>query len=259
MSGKPRPADRRADRPDPVTGDYVGTAGYARRPLPWTYYDEGGGYEQEQQNGTVGTAPQFADEFKLYQQWDDSTGYLVRTGTGSINVAAGKNVVLQERPSVIYTAGERAAPVAGFYAPASVAYSAQPAAISRFVRRATCSPARPHRRCQRAGSLVAAASTSFRACSRPQPIAPMTRPLGTCGSRPSQRVWARSAAATSTSSGRQYPQSRRVDPEHGPRHRQYDARMPTTCAVHHERRRSRACAPSGNIAGGTVLRRRWPR
>ncbi len=62
---------------------------------------------------------------QFYQQWDNSTGYLVRTGTGSINIAAGKNVVLQERPSVIYTAGESAAPVAGFYAPTGVAYSGQ--------------------------------------------------------------------------------------------------------------------------------------
>lgn len=108
---------------DPVTGDYLDTAYYARRPLPWTYYDAGGGYEQQTQDGAIGYPSWGNIDYHRYQQWDNSTGYRVRTGTAGINLAAGRDLVLQERPSVIYTAGENAAPVDGFYAPANAWYS----------------------------------------------------------------------------------------------------------------------------------------
>jgi len=108
---------------DPITGDYLDTAYYARRPLPWTYFDAGGGYEQQTQDGAIGYPEWGNTDYHLYQQWDNSTGYRVRTGTAGINLAAGRDLVLQERPSVIYTAGENAAPVDGFYAPANAWYS----------------------------------------------------------------------------------------------------------------------------------------
>ncbi|MGH8445608.1 MAG: hypothetical protein ACREVL_10085, partial [Solimonas sp.] len=104
---------------DPASGDYVDTAYYARRPLPWFLFDRGGGYPYESQTGEQVGGVEYADygyNRRLFQQWDNSTGYVVRTGTAAINVAAGRDLVLKERPSVIYTAGERAADIAGFYA-----------------------------------------------------------------------------------------------------------------------------------------------
>lgn len=109
---------------DPATGDYADTLYYARRPLPTLYFDDGGGYERMRNDGQIvladfNLAPIVARD---YLQWDNSTGYLVRTGTAGINVASAQDLVLQYRPSVIYTAGENAPPVAGFYAPPAAAY-----------------------------------------------------------------------------------------------------------------------------------------
>ncbi|WAC49187.1 filamentous hemagglutinin family protein [Asticcacaulis sp. SL142] len=103
---------------DPVTGDYVDTARYGRRPLPVIANGEGGynpptifmqplySYEQDARYGNPRNV-----------QWDNSTGYLVRTGTGGLNLASGRDLVLKYRPSVIYTAGESAADIADFQAP----------------------------------------------------------------------------------------------------------------------------------------------
>lgn len=52
-----------------------------------------------------------------------AAGKLVRTGTGSIAMAAGRNLVLGNDSSVVYTAGEKAGVVAGFTAPASSNYA----------------------------------------------------------------------------------------------------------------------------------------
>lgn len=109
---------------DPVTGDYVDTPTYARRPLPWLLFDDGGGYARLRANGTRVTSifslnPATARELL---QWDNSTGYLVRTGTAGINLASGRDLVLQYRPSVIYTAGENAPTLNGFYAPSNATY-----------------------------------------------------------------------------------------------------------------------------------------
>lgn len=52
-----------------------------------------------------------------------AAGKLVRTGTGSIAMAAGRNLVLGNDSSVVYTAGEKADVVAGFTAPASSNYA----------------------------------------------------------------------------------------------------------------------------------------
>ncbi|MES2054831.1 MAG: filamentous hemagglutinin family protein [Pseudomonadota bacterium] len=117
--------DPRTGRPiakDPVTGDYVDTGYYAKRPLPWIFYSWGGGYPSEEQDGTQSYDPSDLGRAK-YLQRDNSTGYMIRTGTGAINVAAGRDVVLKERASVIYTAGENAGPLAGFYAPVGATYS----------------------------------------------------------------------------------------------------------------------------------------
>jgi filamentous hemagglutinin family protein len=108
---------------DPVTGDYVGTEYYAKRPLPYIFYTTGGGYDSEMQNGELGPAFRDGSDLTLYTQSDNSTGYVIRTGTGSINVSAGRDVILKERASVIYTAGVNAAPIAGFYAPTGATYS----------------------------------------------------------------------------------------------------------------------------------------
>ncbi|MCW4460663.1 filamentous hemagglutinin family protein [Sphingomonas sp. BT-65] len=109
---------------DPVTGDYVDTDNYARRPLPTLAFDDGGGYARLRADGstltnTFNLNPLTAREII---QWDNSTGYLVRTGTAGINLASAKDLVLQYRPSVIYTAGENAPTLAGFYAPAGASY-----------------------------------------------------------------------------------------------------------------------------------------
>jgi filamentous hemagglutinin family protein len=116
---------------DPVTGDYADTTYYAKRPLPWIYFTNGGAYEPMRQDGVVPSyysTPSFNgngftdDDLRPYIQWDNSTGYTVRTGTGSIAIAAGRDLVLSQRPSVIYTAGRNADALDGFYAPASAQY-----------------------------------------------------------------------------------------------------------------------------------------
>jgi|GEM_PF-6823114 len=107
---------------DPVTGDYVDTASYSRRPLPWIYYT--GNYKADGTTGYVDIngLGYTSTDMRMYQQWNNSTGYLVRTGTGAVNVAAGADLILRERASVIYTAGRMAAEVADFHAPAGAQY-----------------------------------------------------------------------------------------------------------------------------------------
>lgn len=100
---------------DPVTGDYADTARYARRPLPVFYYSSPGefpeGTVRERDDGLVTN-----DDFDQtrFAQHDNSTGYAVRTGTGSIDVATGADLILQEQASVLYTAGRDAGPLAGY-------------------------------------------------------------------------------------------------------------------------------------------------
>ncbi|MCI4644724.1 MAG: filamentous hemagglutinin family protein [Hyphomonadaceae bacterium] len=106
---------------DPATGDYVDTALFARRPLPWVALDSSLSNIPNQDLSSIGTLlissrdPQnYLSAVVGYLQWDNSTGYSVRTGTGDINVASGRDFVLQEKPSVLYTAGETADPIDGF-------------------------------------------------------------------------------------------------------------------------------------------------
>ncbi len=128
---------------DPVTGDYVDTDHFARRPMPWVFYSWGGGYESEEQDGTL-SYENYGTARVKYTQRDNSTGYMVRTGTGGINVSAGRDLILKERASVIYTAGENAAPVAGFYAPENATYSINGGDISiRAVGDIIASPSTP--------------------------------------------------------------------------------------------------------------------
>jgi len=100
---------------DPETGDYADTAYYSRRALPWA---AASGVDIPSQD--MSNDQRFANYHDLltdtigYLQTDNSTGYLVRTGTSGINVAAGRDFVLQEKPSVLYTAGEQAPAIAGF-------------------------------------------------------------------------------------------------------------------------------------------------
>ncbi|MFA6113752.1 MAG: filamentous hemagglutinin family protein [Sphingomonas sp.] len=113
---------------DPVTGDYADTTTYARRPLPWIYFDQGGAYDRMRDDGAI---PGFYNDnygqpyqtARRYIQYDNSTGYMVRTGTAGINIAAGRDLELKYRPSVIYTAGRQAPDLPGFYAPAGSSYA----------------------------------------------------------------------------------------------------------------------------------------
>ncbi|HAN54709.1 MAG TPA: hypothetical protein DCQ77_00220, partial [Betaproteobacteria bacterium] len=52
-----------------------------------------------------------------------ASGKLIRTGTGNIALAAGRNLALGDTKSVIYTAGETADAVSGFVAPAASNYA----------------------------------------------------------------------------------------------------------------------------------------
>jgi filamentous hemagglutinin family protein len=105
-----------------ANGDYVDTASYGRLPLPESassttsgyyppdaFYNFVNGYDQDNRYGQARAS-----------QWDNSTGYLVRTGTAGINLATGRDLVLKYRPSVIYTAGESAPEVEGFQAPTRI-------------------------------------------------------------------------------------------------------------------------------------------
>jgi filamentous hemagglutinin family protein len=112
---------------DPVTGDYADTGYYARRALPWIVYTSGGGYYGELQDGSLGYANfnglnETDADLRPFQQWDNATGYRVRTGTGAINIASARDLVLKERPSVIYTAGRDAGALSGFWSPADAEY-----------------------------------------------------------------------------------------------------------------------------------------
>jgi hypothetical protein len=53
---------------------------------------------------------------------DNAHGYQVRTGTGDIDVAAGRDVLLANSASAIFTAGRADAPLAGFTAAAGATY-----------------------------------------------------------------------------------------------------------------------------------------
>ncbi|WP_129778058.1 filamentous haemagglutinin family protein [Peristeroidobacter soli] len=98
---------------DPVTGDYVETNNYGKVALP-ELYSESNGADQFL-NGEAPQITQYGQSRAV--QWDNSTGYMVRTGTAGINLASGRDIVLQYAPSVIYTAGQSAAPIADFHAP----------------------------------------------------------------------------------------------------------------------------------------------
>lgn len=111
---------------DPQTGDYIDTTYYARRPLPWLVLSAGG-YSPYKADGSLGYISNDAQgnidtDLRDYIQWNNATGYMVRTGTGAINIAAGRDLTLQERGSVIYTAGQKAADLAGFTIPAGAQY-----------------------------------------------------------------------------------------------------------------------------------------
>ncbi|WP_411818607.1 filamentous haemagglutinin family protein [Hyphococcus sp. DH-69] len=90
---------------DPVTNmliqyeagenDYTDTSYYARSPLPWIVGARSGDYDDAVEHGQV----------------YNPTGFLVRTGNGDINIHADNDLVLEQRPSVIYTAGSRAADI----------------------------------------------------------------------------------------------------------------------------------------------------
>lgn len=111
---------------DPVTGDYADASNYARRPLPWMVLSYGG-YASIRADGTIGYVDidgngNIGNDLRSFIQWNNSTGHLIRTGSGAINVATGRDLVLQERASVIYTAGRTAPDVAGFSVPAGAQY-----------------------------------------------------------------------------------------------------------------------------------------
>lgn len=114
---------------DPLTGDYLDTAYYAKRPLPWIQLTRGGAYEPMRQDGSV---PGYASDYDPvgFQQIDNSTGYAVRTGTGAINVSSAVDLVLEQRRSVIYTAGRSAPTLAGYYAPAEAQYGIEGGDVS---------------------------------------------------------------------------------------------------------------------------------
>ncbi|WP_158298756.1 filamentous haemagglutinin family protein [Sphingomonas psychrotolerans] len=111
---------------DPLTGDYVDTGAYARRPLPWLVLDNRG-YPSVRADGSLGSVSvdgmgNIDSDLRDFIQWNNSTGHTVRTGTGAINVAAGRDLMLQERASVIYTAGQKTADLAGFTIPTDAQY-----------------------------------------------------------------------------------------------------------------------------------------
>ncbi|WP_168355814.1 filamentous haemagglutinin family protein [Sphingomonas gei] len=111
---------------DPLTGDYVDTSSYARRPLPWLVL-ENSGYPSMRADGSLGSVNvdgngNIDSDLRDFIQWNNSTGHAVRTGTGAINLAAGRDLTLQERASVIYTAGQKAADLAGFTVPTDAQY-----------------------------------------------------------------------------------------------------------------------------------------
>ncbi|MFC4313824.1 filamentous hemagglutinin family protein [Steroidobacter flavus] len=105
---------------DPVTGDYVETNNYGKVALPELYSDSNGA--DQFLNGEAPQITQYGQSRAV--QWDNSTGYMVRTGTAGINIASGRDIVLQYAPSVIYTAGQSAAPIADFHAPTRLPYFA---------------------------------------------------------------------------------------------------------------------------------------
>ncbi|MFZ0269946.1 filamentous haemagglutinin family protein [Caulobacter sp.] len=104
---------------DPVTQDYADTLRYARVALPeyFSVDPQGGNAVSKDQygNNERSQISQYGQSRGV--QWDNSTGYIVRTGTAGINIGSGRDIVLQYKPSVIYTAGDFAAPVADFAAP----------------------------------------------------------------------------------------------------------------------------------------------
>lgn len=90
---------------DPVTGDFLETAEFGARELPLVFNNAGGYSPIAQPTNPAGI------------QVDRSDGWFVRTGTGSIIVAAGRDVVFEQKASSLYTAGEQSDAVDGFDAP----------------------------------------------------------------------------------------------------------------------------------------------
>lgn len=88
---------------DPETGEFVEAAYYGYQLLPYV------------QGGRFG--PSGIPDNPAGVQIDTSDGYFVRTGTGSITAAAGRDIVFQEKSSALYTAGVQSAGIADFDAP----------------------------------------------------------------------------------------------------------------------------------------------
>lgn len=146
---------------DPATGDYADASYYARRPLPWMVLLQGG-YGTLKADGSLGFIDinglgEISTDLRDYIQWNNSAGYLVRTGTGAINIASGRDLVLQERASVIYTAGRATAELAGFSTPVGAQYGVDGGdltlSIAGDVLANRLSAQLPHGYLGRAGSL----------------------------------------------------------------------------------------------------------
>ncbi|AJP71148.1 hypothetical protein TS85_03900 [Sphingomonas hengshuiensis] len=116
---------------DPVTGDYTDTAVYGRRPLAWIHFASGGAFARQAQDGSIisyfgaGIDQNDVATIRPFAQWNNATGYSVRTGTGAIGLSAARDLVLEQRPSVVYTAGRAADALPGFYAPPKAVYGTQ--------------------------------------------------------------------------------------------------------------------------------------
>lgn len=87
---------------DPETGQFVEAAYYGFRELPYV--------KSGRNNSGIPDNPAGV-------QIDTSDGYFVRTGTGSITAAAGRDIVFQEKASAMYTAGVQSAAIPDFDAP----------------------------------------------------------------------------------------------------------------------------------------------
>ncbi|WP_033922742.1 filamentous haemagglutinin family protein [Sphingomonas sp. 37zxx] len=146
---------------DAQTGDYADADAYARRPLPWMALFQSG-FGQLKADGSLGFIDsnglgEISTDLRDYIQWNNSTGYLIRTGTGAMNIATGRDLVLQERASVIYTAGRAAAELTGFSTPAGAQYGVDGGdlvlSVAGDVRASSLSPQLPHGYLGRSGSL----------------------------------------------------------------------------------------------------------
>ncbi|WP_169336757.1 filamentous hemagglutinin N-terminal domain-containing protein [Woodsholea maritima] len=102
---------------DPATGFYL----HPDTNAPITYapgeteYRETEAYGLEALNWIVRHEPNQPHEYyRLQAQVNAPRGYVVRSGTGDINVAAAQNLILEQRPSVIYTSGRAGAAIDGY-------------------------------------------------------------------------------------------------------------------------------------------------